>query len=78
MNNTTYLILLLLFFTTTAVGICQTPDGASLHGTFVDAENGQPIPEVLVRADAEKIASVYPVTEISSTRQQQTQTALSH
>ena len=60
MNNTTYLILLLLFFTTTAVGICQTPDGASLHGTFVDAENGQPIPEVLVRADAEKIASVYP------------------
>lgn len=60
MNNTTYLILLLLFFTTTAVGICQTPNSASLHGTFVDAENGQPIPEVLVRADAEKIASVYP------------------
>lgn len=59
MNNTIYLILLLLFFTTTA-GICQTPDGASLHGTCVDAENGQPIPDVLVRADAEKIASVYP------------------
>ena len=59
MNNTTYLILLLLFFTT-AVGICQTPNGASLHGTFVDAENGQPIPDVLVRADAEKIARVYP------------------
>ncbi len=60
MNNTTYLILLLLFFTTTAVGICQTPNSASLHGTFIDAENGQPIPDVLVRADAEKIASVYP------------------
>ncbi len=59
MNNITYLILLLLFFTT-ATGICQTPDGASLHGTCVDAENGQPIPDILVRADAEKIASVYP------------------
>ena len=62
MNNTTYLILLLLFFTT-AVGICQTPNGASLHGTCVDAENGQPIPDVLVRADAEKIARVYPNRE---------------
>ncbi|MYB01810.1 hypothetical protein F4X90_19355 [Candidatus Poribacteria bacterium] len=60
MNNTIYFILLLLFFTTTAVGICQTPNGARLHGTCVDAENGQPIPEVLVRVDAEKIASVYP------------------
>ncbi|MYA71778.1 carboxypeptidase regulatory-like domain-containing protein [Candidatus Poribacteria bacterium] len=60
MNNTTSLILLLLFFTTTAVGVCQTPNGASLHGTCVDAENGQPISDVLVRADAEKIASVYP------------------
>ena len=59
MNNTIYLILLLLFFTTT-VGICQAPDSATLHGTFVDAENGQPISDVLVRADAEKIAQVYP------------------
>ena len=57
--NITRLILLLLFFTT-PVGICQTPDGASLHGTCVDAENGQPIPDVLVRADAEKMARVYP------------------
>ena len=57
--NITRLILLLLFFYTTA-GICQTPDGASLHGTCVDAENGQPIPDVLVRADAEKLVSVYP------------------
>ena len=62
MNNTIYLILLLLFFTT-AVGICQTPNGAILHGTCVDAENGQPIPDVLVRADAEKIAHVYPDRE---------------
>ena len=62
MNNTTYLILLLLFFAT-ATGICQTPDGASLHGTFIDVENGQPIPDVLVRADAEKIARVYPDRE---------------
>ena len=60
MNNTTSLILLLLFFTTTAVGVCQTPNDALLHGTFIDAEDGQPIPDVLVRADAEKIASVYP------------------
>ena len=64
MNNTTYLILLLLFFATT-VGICQTPDGATLHGTCVDAENGQPIPDVLVRADAEKIAHVYPEREFA-------------
>ena len=62
MNNNTYLILLLLFFTA-GVGICQTPDGASLHGIFVDAENGQPIPDVLVRADAEKIERVYPDRE---------------
>ena len=62
MNNTTYLILLLLFFSTPA-GICQIPNGASLHGTFVDAENGHPIPDVLVRADAEKIERVYPDRE---------------
>ena len=59
MNNTTYLILLLLFFAP-ATGICQTPDSATLRGTFIDAENGQPIPDVLVRADAEKVARVYP------------------
>ena len=59
MNNTTYLILLLLFFAA-AIGICQTPDSATLRGTFIDAENGQPISDVLVRADAEKIEQVYP------------------
>ncbi|RKU17122.1 hypothetical protein C6503_11275 [Candidatus Poribacteria bacterium] len=62
MKNITYLISLLLFLATT-VGICQTPDEAFLHGTCVDAENGQPISDVLVRADAEKIAQVYPDRE---------------
>ena len=62
MNNTTYLILPLLFLSA-AAGICQTPDGASLYGTFIDAENGQPIPDVLVRAAAEKLTQVYPDRE---------------
>ena len=62
MNNTTHLILLLLLFSTTA-GICEAPNGASLHGTFIDAANGQPISDVLVRAAAEKIAQVYPDCE---------------
>ena len=53
-------ILLLLFFYT-STGICQTPQpSATLHGTFVDAENGQPIPDVLVRVSAEKIEHIYP------------------
>lgn len=53
-------ILLLLFFYT-STGICQTPQlSASLHGTFVDAENEQPISDVLVRAASEKIERVYP------------------
>ena len=56
-----YSILLSLFFI--ATGICQTPDRATLHGTFIDAENGQPISDVLVRAAAEKIAQVYPDRE---------------
>ena len=62
MNNTIYLILLLLFFSATT-GICQTPDNATLYGTFIDAESGQPILDVLVRADPEKIARVYPDRE---------------
>lgn len=53
------LILLLCLYT--ATGICQMPQlSATLHGTFVDAENGQPIPDVLVRASPEKIEQVYP------------------
>ncbi|MDE0010185.1 MAG: carboxypeptidase-like regulatory domain-containing protein [Candidatus Poribacteria bacterium] len=60
MNNTIsiYTILLLLFFTIS--GICQTPNSAFLHGRLIDAEDGQPIPDVLVRAAPEKIESVYP------------------
>ena len=60
MNNTaiTYSILILLFFSTAS--ICQTPDEASLYGRLVDAENEQPIRDVLVRAAPEKIESVYP------------------
>ena len=55
--------ILLLLFLYTASGICQTPDGAHLHGTCIDAEDGQPIPDVLVRADSEKIERVYPNRE---------------
>lgn len=64
MTNTrsTCLILSLLFLFT-AVAFCETRSGATLRGIFVDAENGQPIPDVLVRADAEKIARVYPDRE---------------
>ena len=48
------LILPLLF------AFCEAQSSTTLHGTFIDAENGQPIPDVLVRADPEKIAQVYP------------------
>ena len=51
---------ILLLFLYTASGICQTPDNTTLHGTFVDAQDGHPIPEVFVRVAAEKIARVYP------------------
>ena len=55
----TRLVLLLCFYT--AAGICQTPQPtATLHGTVANAENGQPIPDVLVRVSPEKIESVYP------------------
>ncbi len=58
MNTTITCSILLLLFTT--AGICQTLESASLQGTLVDAENGQPIPDVLVRAAPEKIKRVYP------------------
>ncbi len=60
-NNThiTPLILLLCLYTT--VGICQTlQPSATLYGTFVNAGNGQPIPDVLVRVSPEEMARVYP------------------
>ncbi len=55
----TRLIFLLFFFTAT-VGICETSNTASIHGTFVDAENGHLIADVLVRVAPEKTAHVYP------------------
>lgn len=61
MNNTYITCLILLLCLYTAVGICQTPQlSATLHGTCVDAENGQSIPDVLVRVSPEKIEQVYP------------------
>lgn len=61
MNDTRITLLIFLLFFSTASGICQTPQpGATLQGTLIDAENGQPIPDVLVRAAPEKIESVYP------------------
>ncbi|RKU21252.1 hypothetical protein C6500_07235, partial [Candidatus Poribacteria bacterium] len=56
-------ILLLCLYT--ASGICQTPDNTTFHGTCVDAQDGRPIPEVLVRVAAEKIESVYPDQEFA-------------
>ena len=53
-------LILLLLLLCTAAGICQTPDNTTLYGTFVDAEDGHPIANVLVRVAAEKIARVYP------------------
>ena len=60
--NINRLIFLLLFFIA-ATGICETSDTASIHGTFVDAENGHPIPDVLVRVAPEQTAHVYPDRE---------------
>ena len=60
--NINHLIFLLLFFIP-ATGICETSDTASIHGTFVDAENGHPIPDVLVRVAPEQTVHVYPDRE---------------
>lgn len=67
MNNTriTHSILLMLLLWTVS-GICQTPpDDTTFYGTFVDAQDGHPIPEVLVRVSAEKIEQVYPDREFA-------------
>ena len=65
MNHTrvTHSILLLFFCATT--GICQTPNSTSVHGTLVDAENGHPIADVLVRVAPEEIGRVYPDREFA-------------
>ena len=64
MQNYIIRSILLLFLYTTS-GICQTPDNTTLHGTCVDAQDGRPIPEVLVRVAAEKIERVYPDQEFA-------------
>ena len=46
-------------------GICQTPDNTIFYGMFVDAEDGHPIPDILVRVAAEKIERVYPDQEFA-------------
>ena len=62
MQNYIIRSILLLFLYTTS-GICQIPDNITFHGTFVDAQDGHPIPEVLIRVAAEKIERVYPDQE---------------
>ena len=67
MNNTSITrSILLLIFLWTGSGICQTlPDNTTFYGTFVDTQDGHPIPEVLVRVDAEKIEQAYPDREFA-------------
>ena len=65
MNNTFITRIILLFFFYPTVGICQMQDEASLSGTFVDAENGHPIADVLVRVAPEEIGRVYPDREFA-------------
>ena len=65
MNNTLIIRSILLLFLWTASGICQTPDNTTFHGTFVDAEDGHPISDILVRVAAEKIERVYPDREFA-------------
>ncbi len=65
MNHTriTHSILLLFFCAT--IGICQTLNSTSVHGTLMDAENGHPIADVLVRVAPEEIGRVYPDREFA-------------
>lgn len=67
MNNTHIIrSILLILFLWTVSGICQTPpNSTTFYGTFIDAQDGHPIPEVLVRVDAEKIEQVYPDREFA-------------
>ena len=67
MNHTRIILLILLFFFWTAIGICQTPNSTSVHGTLVDAENGDPIVDVLVRVAPEEVGRVYPDREFAHT-----------
>ena len=65
MNHTRITCSILLLFFYAAAGICQTPKSTSIHGTLVDAENGHPIAEVLVRVAPEEIGRVYPDREFA-------------
>ena len=65
MNNTHITCLISLLFFCATIGICQTPNGAFLHGTFVDAEDGHPIADVLVRVAPEEVGRVYPDREFA-------------
>lgn len=65
MNHTCIILSILLLFFWTAIGICQTLNSISLHGTLVDAENGDRITDVLVRVAPEEIGRVYPDREFA-------------
>lgn len=65
MNHTRITRSILLLFFCATIGICQTPKGTSVHGTLVDAENGHPIADVLVRVAPEEIGRVYPDREFA-------------
>lgn len=65
MNHTCIARLILLLFFCATIGICQTPNSTSVHGTLVDAENGHPIADVLVRVAPEEIGRVYPDREFA-------------
>ena len=67
MNNTRIACsILLLLFHWTGFGICQTPpDNTTVYGTFIDAQDGCPIPGVLVRIAPEEIEHVYPDREFA-------------
>lgn len=56
-----FILFLLFLYTVSCIG--QTPESTHLHGTCVDTETGQPIPDVLVRVASEKIERVYPNRE---------------
>lgn len=65
MNHTCITCSILLIFFCATTGICQTPNRTSVHGILVDAENGHPIADVLVRVAPEEIGRVYPDREFA-------------
>lgn len=63
MNITRSFTSVLLFVFGVAPGMCQVPDSTTFRGRFIDAEDGQPIPEVLVRVAPAHVTRVYPDSE---------------